>query len=68
MKTIDERETQKKQRQKRTREDSSYSERMRSKWFCCAFKLGFPELICKPSSIFMSNLVEFTIPIKNKKY
>ena len=51
MKIIDERQTQKKQRQKR-----SYSERVRAKWFCCAFKLGFLQLICKASLIFMSNL------------
>ena len=28
-----------KQRQKTTRQDRSYSERVRAKWFCCAFKL-----------------------------
>ena len=55
MKTIDERELQKttkdKQRQKGARE-LSYSERVRAKWFCCAFKLGFLQLICKASLIF----------------
>ena len=62
MKIIDERETKKqkqknKQRQKTTRgEDRSYSERVRAKWFCCAFKLGFIQLICKTSLIFKSNL------------
>ena len=45
-----------KQRQKRTRGDKSYSERMRAKWFCCAFKLGFLRVICKASLIFKSNL------------
>ena len=45
-----------KQRQKRTRGDRSYSERVRAKWFCCAFKLGFLQLICKASLIFKSNL------------
>ena len=25
-------------------------------WFCCAFKLGFLQLICKASLIFKSNL------------
>ena len=29
----------------------SYSESMRAKWFCCAFKLGFIQLICKASLI-----------------
>ena len=26
------------------------------KWFCCAFKLGFLQLICKASLVFKSNL------------
>ena len=58
MKIIDERKTQKKNKhiQKRTRGDRSYSERVRAKWFCCAFKLGFLQLICKASLIFKSNL------------
>ena len=58
MKIIDERKTQKKNKhiQKRTRGDRSYSERVRGKWFCCAFKLGFLQLICKASLIFKSNL------------
>ena len=29
---------------------------MRAKWFCCAFKLGFLQLIYKASLIFKSNL------------
>ena len=45
-----------KQRQKRTRGDRSYSERVRAKWFCCAFNLGFLQLKCKTSLIFKSNL------------
>ena len=36
--------------------DGSYSERMRDKWFCWAFKLGFFQLICKVSLLFKSNL------------
>ena len=36
--------------------DKSYSERVRAKWFCCTFKLGFLQLICKASLIFKSNL------------
>ena len=39
MKIIAKRETKKKQ--KRTRGYKSYRERLRAKWFCCAFKLGF---------------------------
>ena len=60
MKTIDERELQKtKEKQKKTersKESRSYSERMRAKWFCCALKLGFLQLICKASLIFKSKL------------
>ena len=36
--------------------NKSYSERVRAKWFCCAFELGFLKLICKTSLIFQSNL------------
>ena len=53
---IAESETGKKQRWKITRGERSYSERLRGKWFCCAFKLGFLQLICKASLIFKSNL------------
>ena len=41
---------------KKQRSGASYSERVRAKWFCCAFKLGFVLLICKASLIFKSNL------------
>ena len=44
------------QRQKVTRGDRSYSERVIAKWFCCAFKVSFLQLICKASFIFKSNL------------
>ena len=44
-----------KQRQKTSRGSKSYSEMVRDKWFCCAFKLGFLTLICKASFIFNSN-------------
>ena len=48
MKIIDEKEIQKKrQRQKGTKGDKSYSERVRAKWLCCAFKLDVLQLICK---------------------
>ena len=60
MKTIDEREMRKsKEKQTNTNRSKgkrSYSERVRAKWFCCAFKLGFLQLICKVSLIFKSNL------------
>ena len=61
METIDEREMQKTTKGKQTKAESSNgnrscSERVRAKWFCCAFKLGFLQLICKASLIFKSNL------------
>ena len=61
MKTIDEREMQKTTKQKQTKKERSkgnrsYSEWVRAKGFCCAFKLGFLQLICKASLIFKSNL------------
>ena len=49
-------ETAAKQKQKRTKEDRSYSERARTKWVCSAFNLSFLQLICKASLIFKSNL------------
>ena len=42
--------------QNRTRGDRSYSESVRIKWFCFAFKLGFLQLICKATLTFKSNL------------
>ena len=50
------RNAEKKQRQKRTRGANTYSDRVRAKWFSCAFKLGFLQLICKASLICKSNL------------
>ena len=58
MKIINERQTQKQQQQqtnkqrnkdKKEQGDKSYSEMVKVKWFCCAFKLGFLLLICKAS-------------------
>ena len=63
MKIIHDREKQKQQqynkretKAERANGDRSYSERVRATWFCCAFKLGFPQLICKGFLIFKSNL------------
>ena len=60
MKTIDERELHKNNKRKtkadRSKGNRSYSESVRAKWFCCAFKLGFLQLICKAFLIFKSNL------------
>ena len=60
-KTIDEREIQiatkeKQIKTERSKGNRSYSDMVRAKWSCCAFKLGFPQLICKAFLIFKSNL------------
>ena len=74
MKTIYERELQKTTKKKqakteRSKGNRSYSERVRAKWFCFSFKLGFIQLICKPSLIFKSNLKSsFKRTINWKKY
>ena len=54
MKIIDERETHTKKEDKQGVWE--LSKRVRDKWFCWAFKLGFLQLICKASLIFKSNL------------
>ena len=69
IKITNERETQKKQKTKnnnktnkqtkkteKNKRNESYSERVRPKWFYCAFELGFLRLICKAPLIFKSNL------------
>ena len=60
MKTIDERKVQKTTKEKQTQAERSkgnrsYNERVRAKSFCCEFKLGFLQLICK-ASLIKSNL------------
>ena len=57
MKTIDEKKMQKTTKEKQTRTERSngnrnYSERVRAKWFFCAFKLCFLNFMCKASLIF----------------
>ena len=37
---------------KKQRSSASDVESVRAKWLCCAFKLGFVQLICKASIIF----------------
>ena len=49
MKIIHERDREKNKDRKKQRDDASYSESVRAKWFCFAFKLGFVQLICKVS-------------------
>ena len=61
MKIINERETQNYKKKNKSKDrkgqgDGSYIQMVRAKWFCCAFKCGFLQLICKASSIFKSNL------------
>ena len=46
----------KKQRRKRTRETKPKVKKWELNEFCCAFKLGFLQLISKASLIFKSNL------------
>ena len=73
MKTIDEREMQKTTKEKQTKAERSkgnrsYSESVRAKWFCCVFKLGFLQLMCKASLIFKSNLeLAFSIILKERE-
>ena len=56
----------KKTKTEKNKGDKSYSERVRAKWFCCAFKLGFLQLICKASLIFKPNL-ELALSIISKE-
>ena len=74
MKTIYQRELQKLTKKKQTKterskEKRSYSERVRAKGFCCAFDLGFLQLLCKEASlIFKSNLeLALSIILKQRK-
>ena len=74
VKTIDERELQKttkekKKKTKRSKGNQSYSERVTTKWFYCAFKFGFVQLICKDSLIFKSNLeLALSIILKQREF
>ena len=57
-----------KQRQKTTRGDRSYSENVIARSFCCAFKVGFLQLICKISNLEKSKVkVSFIIYFKTKR-
>ena len=69
MKIIDEREAQKKNKKerKKSKVDGSYSKKVRDKWFCWTFKLGFLQLICKSSLNFKSKLeLAFSIILKER--
>ena len=73
IKTIDEREMQETTKEKQTKTgrregNRSYSERVRAKWFCCTFKLGFLHVICKASLIFKSNLeLAWSVVLKQRE-
>ena len=59
---------QKKLKIEKNKVEKSYSERVRAKSFCCAFKLGFLQLICTASLIFKSNLqLALSIILKEKE-
>ena len=60
--------TKKKQRHKRAWGNISYSERVRAKWFCCAFKLDFFQFIDKGSLILKLNLeIALSIILKQRE-
>ena len=73
MKTTDEREMQKSTKEKQTKTERSkrnrcYSERVRAKSYCFAFKLGFLQLTFKASLIFKSNLeLALSISLQQKE-
>ena len=72
MKIIAKRETLKKKKNQTKTEkgnrDRSYNERIRAKWFCCVFKLGFLQLLCKASLIFKLNFeLSLSIVIKQRE-
>ena len=54
--------------EKGQRDDASYSESVRAKWFYCTFKSGVLQLICKVSIIFKSNLeLALSIHLKERE-
>ena len=62
-KTTNEKQT----KTKRSKRNRSFSERVRAKWFWCAFKLGF-QLICIASLIFKLNLeLALSIMLKQRE-
>ena len=61
-------EKRKNKTRNRKKGDGSYSKRVRDKWFCWAFKLGFLQLIRKASLIFKSNLeLALSITLKERE-
>ena len=66
MKIMNEREARKKIKTEKNNGDKSYSESVRAKLFCCAFKLGLLQLIRKVFLIFKSNL-DLSIILKERE-
>ena len=61
-------EKDKKKDRKKQRSGASYSKSVRAKWFCCVFKLGSVQLICKTSLIFKPNLeLALSIIVKERR-
>ena len=56
----------KKTKTKMKKRSKSYIERVRAKQFCCAFKLGFLQLICQAFLIFTSIISKREIIIQVK--
>ena len=58
---------QTKTKSKKSKCNRSYSGKVKTTWFCCAFKLGFLQSICQASLIFKSNLeLALSIILKQK--
>ena len=53
---------------KKRRGDANYSERVRTKWFCCAFNLGFLQLVCKDSLILSLTENQTGYIVQNKTF
>ena len=72
MKQKSKKEKKKNKDRKEQRDDASFNKRVRAKWFCCTFKVGFLQLICKDSLVFKSNLEvalsTLSITLKKKIY
>ena len=66
MKIINERERQKNEDRKKQKSGARYTKSLKTKCFCCAFKLGFVQLICEVSLVFMSSL-ELSIILKERE-
>ena len=59
---------EKKKKKEKNKGDKSYRERLRAKWFCFPFKLGFLQLVCKASLIFKLSLeLALSIILKEKE-